>query len=535
MIVNTPDGQVNFPDSMAPEDIQNVLRQKYGFTGAAAPSAPSAAAPAPIGAPPSQGAPTPSPTATSAPIGSQAPGGAGQGPASSLDPNWKPSGNALWDFITRPRATTEGVGQAASDYGRAIADTATFGQADRLAAYMNQTDLKSERALTEQAHQRLGLMDYAANAVGYAPLGELGIASKLGGGIRGALAEGAGAGALGAYGHDQSPVSGALMGGGGGFAGGVAAKAINPIVGGLATKIGRLTGALDSPADITQSLQDAKTAAYGQLKNTFYNPNDVTTALQNAGNEISLNDPGGGLQRNAPRSVAELTKMYNQAATSSTQTAHDIYTSIQNLDKPQGALGGSENEVAPIIQKHLQNVLDNVQPVSTTKAGAAADLAAAKTANQQWANARDLQQWSESLKGFGQSPAGAAQKVAETYYTDPSSDQYKALSNIANAAGGANAGQSAYSLVHGLVHPAIEGLAFHALPPGIAPAAAAAATFLGAKPAIGAALGARSTGATQNAINAAYPTLTGQRTVYQPDFSRALQTLLFGRAASNFQ
>jgi hypothetical protein len=35
MIVNTPDGPVNFPDSMSSDDIQGVLRQKYGFNGGA--------------------------------------------------------------------------------------------------------------------------------------------------------------------------------------------------------------------------------------------------------------------------------------------------------------------------------------------------------------------------------------------------------------------------------------------------------------------------------------------------------------------
>jgi len=473
------------------------------------------------------GAPPPSPTATSAPISPAAPGGAGQGPASSFDPNWKPSGNALWDLMTRPIAKTEDPLSAARDYGLSALDAATFGYGPAKLGLESQT---------AQAHANLGLMDPLAQGVGYAvgPGKILGPVARglTGGGVLAAGAEGAGAGALGAYGHGEDPTTGALMGGGLGLAGGVGSKVLNSVAG----KLG-VPGTPSNAADITQNLQDAKTAAYGQLKNTFYNPNDVTTALQNAGHEITLNDPGGGLQRNAPRSMAELTKMYNQAATSSTQTAHDIYTSIQNLDKPQGALGGAENDVAPIVQKHLQNVLDNVPPVSTTQTGPAADLAAAKLANQQWANARDLQQASQSLKGFGSSPSGWAQATAEKFYPDPNSAQYKVLSDIANAAGGANAGQSAYGIVHGVVHPLVEAAAFHTLPPGIAPLAAAGATFLGAKPAIGAALGARSKAAAQNAIGAAYPTLTGQQfTPPKPaDVGQALRALLFGQAAGNFQ
>src|SRR6516164_8940913 len=42
---------------------------------------------------------------------------------------WKPSGNAIWDLITRPVAKEEGIAAAARDYGLSTADAATMGWA----------------------------------------------------------------------------------------------------------------------------------------------------------------------------------------------------------------------------------------------------------------------------------------------------------------------------------------------------------------------------------------------------------------------
>ena len=183
----------------------------------APPAAPASAAPsadpwAPFKAP-AQGSPTPSPATTSAPIGPSAPGAVGattDAPASAYDPTWKPSGNALWDFMSRPRAQTEGVGQAASDFGSTIADAATFGGADKLQSLITGEDVNAIRARTADAGNRLGIMYYPAAAVGYGAVPGAG-AEALGlrgaGLVRGALsgaAEGAAASGLGTVGHGGS-------------------------------------------------------------------------------------------------------------------------------------------------------------------------------------------------------------------------------------------------------------------------------------------------------------------------------------------
>jgi hypothetical protein len=450
-----------------------------------------------------------------------------------------PSGNAIWDLLTRPVAQSEGVGQAAKDYGRAIFDTGTFGYGNDIQAALSGNTPEQERAETAAAHQRLGGMDYAANAVGYAPTASLGIAGRLGGGVLGTAAEGALASGVGAAGHgeDVGNVAGSALAGaaGGGVLGGLSKYIINPVAGGIANKFDG--GAAANPAaDITSAAQDAKTAAYDKLKDTMYNPADVMSGLQNAGKELSLNDPGGDLARAAPRSMAELTKLGNQVQTSPTTTAHGILSSIQNLDGIQGPMGGGENAVAPVIQKHLQNILDNVDPVATTSTGATADLAAATAANKTYKNAQGLQQAAESLKGFGQSPASWAQNTAESFYNDPSSPEYKALSKIATAAGGAPAGQTAYSASH-IAHPLVEGGLMAGLGAPAGAVLAPAVMYGAVKPSLGAALGRMQKSGTTAAINAAYPALTGQaiKPPGAPDVSQALRALLFGSAASGFQ
>lgn len=486
--------------------------------------------------------PTPPPAATSAPISPSSPGGvgqssSGQAPASSFDPSWKPSGNALWDFLSRPRAQTEGVGQAANDVVRSLTDVATFGGADRLAAYMGGTDLAQERAETQAAHQRLGLMDYPVAGLGYAAVPGTGVL----GGVRGAITEGVGAGVLGAYGHDQNVTAGALTGGLGGLAGGALGKA----AGGIANKIIGPPDINAAAGDITSALQADTKAKFKKADDVFYpatgKANPVFDATTNASNDIDTQWPGLGTQNNAPQSMSVLNKLRMQASAaqsgSQVQTGGDILTAIQKLDRIQRASRGTpEDAVAPIIQQHLQNVLDTVQPITPGQpAGYGAQvIAEANAAHKLSSNAADLQQMAQSLRGFGQSPASTAQSIAEQWYNNPNLPQYKALSNIANA-GGAPGGQSSYTMTHGIVHPLVEGLALATLPPGIAPTAAAAATFMGVKPALNAALGAGSKAAQLNEIYRSYPTLTGRQFTPPtgPDPGAALRALILGQAASN--
>ena len=394
------------------------------------------------------------------------------------------------------------------------------------------TDLAEERAKTAASGERIGpVASTVANMVGYAPLGELGIAGRLGGGVLGTAAEGMTAGGLAAAGHDENVPLGMAVGGGSGLGLGAATKyVVNPIATAGANWLGKATGALPTPAAITSALKADRDVKYDALKDVFYHPLDVQlNALDPIANDIAVSDPAGELTANAPRSMAALSSLQKLTTENPTQTAHSILTTLDRLRDSQGPTAGAENDVAPIIEGRLNNFLASANPVNPDLApGAAAGMIkAAKDAHQVYSNADDLQQWSQGLKGFGSSPAGPAQKVAETYYNNPNDARYKALANIAQAAGGS--GQTAYNLMH-MIDPI---LGYVGASVGGGPGAIAgeiAGHML--KPNVAAALtGARQRG-TQRAIAAAYPALTGEGpTAYSPDFGQAIRALVFGNEA----
>lgn len=501
MIVNTPDGQVNFPDSMSADDIQGVLRQKYG-----APNAPAAGAPAP---------------AAAAAADPSAPG------PDPRDPNWHPTGNTFLDFLTRPRATSEGVGQAASDYGRTIGNALTFNTADRGLAALQGTSLADQRAASAAARDRLGVMAPIAEGATYAMgPGELNIAGKLGGKLLGMAGEGAIAGGL--YGagsaNDVSQIPGAaamgaLGGAGAGAAGRVVTKVLGPLASSGATAVGRATGMLDNPSDVTAAAQAARDAAYDTMKATPLDIGDTRSALQNIRNSVQALDPTGGFQKNAPRTMSILDNLQDHVTNNNAVTAHDLLS--LGLDKlrniPDTAAAGGENELKGPIQKGIENFLES--------GPATGQLADAKAAHQTFANAKALEQWQKGLKDFGTSPANAAQDTAQTFYSDPASKaQYDALANIANAGGG---GQTAWGLMHAAHEPidmaaAAAGLGHMAGPVG------AAVSYGAVKPAMSALLKRGQKGAVQSAIANAYPALTGSTTAFQPNLSPAVRALLFG-------
>jgi len=148
------------------------------------------------------------------------------------------------------------AGQAADDVVRTVANGMTFGYADKLAGYMNDTGTQAERAKTQEAMDRAGSAGTAGEIVGAVATPALAGASGLGlmgrfgsaavPGVGGflarsglAAAEGAGYGALMATGNDRpikdEALLGAIFGAGGnavgeGLAkfGGKIAEAFNP-------------------------------------------------------------------------------------------------------------------------------------------------------------------------------------------------------------------------------------------------------------------------------------------------------------------
>ena len=447
----------------------------------------------------------------------------------------KPANVSTGDFLLAHLANLktpfQGAGQAADDYARAVTDAATFGGADRLAAYMGGTDLADERAKTAASHARLGLMDYPASAIGYAAVpgtGASGIAGKLGGGVMGTALEGAAAGGLSGAGHGDGYFDTALGAAAGAAGGGVLGGATKYVAGPLATlganAYGKATGLLSDPADVTANALAARTKAYDALKDTPLDIGDTRQALQGVRDTVEKMDPTGGFQKNAPRSMAILDNLQDHVANNNSVSAHDLVA--LGLDKlrniPDTAAAGGENELKGPIQTGLQNFLES--------GPAAGQLADAQDAHKHfYANAKALQDWSQSLKGFGQSPAGGAQALAEKFYPDPTSKQYQALANIAQTAGGG--GQSAYNLMH-LIDPLLAAGGAAVGGPGGAMAGEMAGHL--AKPTLGAALAGLQRGATQRAIGGAYPALTGaDPSLWSPDFSPAARALMFGKAASS--
>ena len=593
----------------------------------------SKAVPTPTVSPPAAGgimstyrppaAPTPSPAATSAPISPSAPGGAGQGPqggasmfthvaadqpASFTNPNDpglpsvlnNTSNMSTSDLILAHLAslgkTAGQTGQFADDMVRAA--TNTFGAGDRFAAGMSGLtgvgggDLAAQRADTAAANARLPPeARIAANMIGYGPLAAQGIATGLGGGIKGAVAEGATSGLLSAAGNRSpfdigSDVRGTLGGAALGIPGGVGSKILNAGAGAIANKLGAAGPLANPAADITAALKANKEDKFGAFNDLPFAGNDIGQAAANARAEIEDTYPGGpagsAMQQAAPRSMAVLggiekrlkagaqgqtlsgqdaaNWLIGQRGTMSpddysdawtqlsktgeiaqpghlpTQSGADLLTSLDKLRDIQGPTAGAENDIAPIIEKHLNNMLATSAPANGLPIGAGASmLQDARAAQPLYKNALGLQKAASDLKNFGTSPAAWAQQTADRWHPDENSPQYQALSNIANA-GGAPLGQSSYTLTHGVVHPIVEGLALATLPAAIAPAAAAGATFLGLKPMLSAAMGAGSKAGQMNALRANYPALTGRQFVPPPpsgpDLSPAARALLFGAYAA---
>lgn len=462
---------------------------------------------------------------------------------------------------------------------------ATSGLSNRLDQLFSGNTIQQEAARTEQAKQAIGpYATMAAEAAG--SLGGLGgatagvpvrafaeaaplAAGATGGGLGPALAQGAALGAMQGVGSSDDPTQWAVGAGEGALAGGVA----QGVASGANALIRGVRGPLAQPADVTASLKATRDAAYDALK-TVDVP-DASQAVADARSAVDAADPGGALQQNAPRTMTELNRIekrinasgqtltgqqainwlqnqrpnmsnaqyaaaFNQIQKTGgvsfpgTQSAHDILTSLDNLRDYQGPNAGAENDLAPIVEQHLNDALNN--------AGAGPPLAAAKAAHQDYANAKFLQQAGEGLKYFGQSPVGEAARIAQTYYPSGAADiaagaqtsaaaAFKSLSDIAKAGGGM---PSSWSLAHA-AYPLTEG-AGAALGSAVGgPAGAMIGEMAGgaagsaAKTAIGNALSKVQQAATQKAILSGYPALAGQ-SLTAPNYRQALRTLLLGPA-----
>jgi hypothetical protein len=366
----------------------------------------------------------PAPAATSAPdptadIGTQ------------RDPNWKPSGNALLDFFTRPIAKTEDISSAARDYGLSAADAASFGQINRLVP----------QQMIDQAHQNLGpVMDVAAQGLGYAAgpgkiLGPLarGATALTGlGGLGGSIAagglEGATAGGLGSAGHGGGAAdiakSAAEGGAGGalfGVTGGMGPKPKPPEVGVKQSSTGPATG-----------MYAQRTQAYAPLDSIYFDNPTTQNAINQAQATIrAVRDPAGlGADLGIPKSVNDtlIDLQKNPAVTG------------RNLQEASADLRENGGWHGHRFADQLDNVLNTAQPLQGGQPG---EAGAAQLAGDLWTGRiKDLERLGKDPRELTSS---AIEKTQQFY--SPKSVQGQALTTLAKA------NQPAFNWWH-LRHPA---------------------------------------------------------------------------------
>ncbi len=260
------------------------------------------------------------------------------------------------------------LGQAADDVARLVANGATFGYADKLAGYMNDTGTEAERQLSGQARERAGSAGTAAEIVGAVatPVGlarnGVTLAGRLGtGAMTGATglaartglmaAEGAGYGALTAAGNDQDLSEGAAYGAAGGAVGNVAGEA-------LAAGVGKIAGAFNKKPNIPtlDDINALKDAAYkrADAAGVAYTPQAVSKI--NTDVVKSLTDIGydPALMPGAAVAVKRLTDLQGQNVT---LTGLDTIRKIAS----NGFIPGNKANNAAVsrIVETIDNMVDN--------------------------------------------------------------------------------------------------------------------------------------------------------------------------------
>jgi len=407
--------------------------------------APAPAAPAPASAVPGadpwaafrSGAPAQPPTppaATSPPASASA----SSAPASSYDPSWKPSGNAIWDLLTRPVAKTENPLEAARDYGLSAYDAATFGYGVP----------SSMQPAVAQAHANLGAMDYAASGLGYGLgpgkiLGPLargavgltglgteagaGLAARLGGSVAAGGLEGAAAGGAGAAGHggDATDIAqGAGVGALGGAIGGAAGTS------GPKPKVPELGQPQSSTAPAT-GMYGKKVAAYAPLNSIYFDSPTVRKAIDQGQSVIgAVRDPQGqGANLNIPSDVEGIVKgLYNQP----TATGYNIQQASKDL-RATGDWTGHR------YADQLDSTLATAQPMSINgvPTGQVGDAAAARAAGDAFHGPiQDLERLGTNAKSL---TPGAVSQTLDKYpggtdlFGNPQGPQAQALTALQNA------------------------------------------------------------------------------------------------------
>jgi hypothetical protein len=415
--------------------------------------------------------------------------------------------------------------------------TAKAGELLRQLGVKNTTpNVQALRAQTAQNRADIGpIASTAADVAGYG----MGAGKILpgGAGIGGAALQGglynaaAGAGAH----SDTNPLLGAAAGGAAGaVAGGIGGAASKWLLDPLLTKganvFGKMTGLLSDPAAVTAQAKAASDAAYAPLSTVKFAPNRVTNAYDSAYQSLDADQRAnlsGGMD-------SLINKHYREINNNNSVTASNIDGFARGLNEKAATGSNADGVLAARITDNLQGdtgVLSTAPTLTGHAPGAAAQMQdTAQNSFKQYANAKALQDMSAKLKDWGTSPAGAAQTIAEKFYPGQS-DARKALVNIAQQSGGS--GQTAYNLMH-LIDPV---LGYVGASAGGGPGALVG-EMVGhlMKPGLASALTKAQQGASQRAIGAAYPTLTGAApSLVSPSTGNLLRALISGQlGASGF-
>lgn len=314
--------------------------------------------------------------------------------------------------------------QAFDDTMRTVADGATFGFGDKIAAGLNtgfgylgdyDQELEQQRDYTQQAFDRAGgagtvgsiagsiapaakvaglAYPYIGIAAPSAPMASrVATASALGG------IEGAGFGALDAFGHDQDVNKGAMSGMMGGVLAGAAAPAVtaagSKIAGGVNDIWRGITGQAprNAPRLTASDLGTAKDKAYKALDDmgVSFTPE----AIDNL--KTGLNDAAGAARlrpRSNPRASGALSEFNEAVSKGEVRTLSDVDAERALINRNVKDVAGQEHEghFAGVFRNEIDDFLDaagrgNVQ---VSKGDPSKGVAKLK-------NARDLNRRSERM------------------------------------------------------------------------------------------------------------------------------------------
>ena len=332
MIVNTPDGQVNFPDSMSDDDVKGVLQKKYG-------------------------APKPD-----VPLFSLT------GPDKIGEFFSKAGDAATFGLVAKAQ---DALGIAQGPHGETVAQQVENAGKDIGPVASAGADLLGYAAGPGELRVGEGLGKLAGSWLGRG-VGE-NVASRVGGRMIGSGIEGTGATILGAAGHDQDLTPGDLL---------------------KSALISTATGALPGGAGerpttpSTADLQSTASRLYKPLESKVYQSPDVAAALDKVGANVSQ-----GLQSkissNLSDQIDRINRIVSKGGGTTASDIADFRSSLQGASrgKPDQAIVGQylaelEKRVGPNMAAKIDKAAgaSNVAKTSGEIEGWAADPSGAPKA-----------------------------------------------------------------------------------------------------------------------------------------------------------